>query len=574
VTRSTRARPGGDVRVRPFGDAAVLADVGDVDAALVLARRVDAELRAGGWPGLEDVVVGFGTVTVTADPTDTDLAALVDVISRLAAGKASRTGSDDDPRGAAGAVLEIAVRFDGPDLDDVASQAGMSAAQVVDLVAGAELRVAFVGFTPGFGYLVGLPPALAAVPRRDRPRPAVPAGSVAIGGGFAGIYPLDTPGGWHLVGRTGHVLFEESAPPYAVLAPGRRVRLCPSGAEPSPPPARRRPPLIAAAPALEVLEPGACSLVEDAGRRAVAAIGVPRSGTADELSRRLANRLVGNPDDEAVLEITGRGPRLRAHHDLHAVVLGDPWSDDGVPVSIDGKAVPVTQVVPLHDGQVLEVGPLGGAVRATLAVSGGMRVPPVLGSRSSDLLCGLGPGPLRVGDVVGLGPAGRPRGALHMPHDDSAPAVLRVLPGPDADAGPGHGLPGEGTRAPLTGRWRVDPDSNRVGIRLVPDDVGERDPHPSRRAGGRLPSRGMVRGAVQLPPGGEAIVLGPDHATVGGYPVGAVVIAADLHRLAHLAPGALVRFEFVDRVESAAAWRRLLEVPHRAVEGWFPTQAG
>jgi KipI family sensor histidine kinase inhibitor len=574
VTRSARARPAGDVTVRPFGDAAVLAEVGDVDGALVLARRVDAELRPGSWPGLRDVVVGFGTVTVTVDPTGADLAALVDVVSRLAVGIGGGPGADDVPPDAAGPVLEIAVRFDGPDLDEVARQAGMSVAGVVDLVAGAELRVAFVGFAPGFGYLVGLPPPLAAVPRRARPRPAVPAGSVAVGGGFAGVYPQDTPGGWHLVGRTGDVLFDESAPPYAVLAPGRRVRLCPSGAEPSPLPARRRGPLTSAAPALEVLEPGTCSLVEDAGRRAVAAIGVPRAGTADELSRRLANLLVGNPDDEAVLEITGRGPRLRAHRDMHAVVLGDPWSDHGVPVSVDGKAVPAAQVVPLHDGQVLEAGALGGAVRATLAVSGGLQVPSVLGSRSSDLLCGLGPGPLREGDVVGVGRAGRPRGALRMPRSDTAPAVLRVLPGPDAEAGPGLGVPAERIRVPLAGEWRVDRDSNRVGIRLVPDDAGEKEPDPSLPAGGGLPSRGMVGGAVQLPPGGEAIVLGPDHATVGGYRVGAVVIAADLHRLAHLAPGALVRFELVDRAEAAAAWLRLLEVPRRAVEGWFPTQAG
>ncbi len=570
----SRAGPVGGVEVRPFGDAAVLADVGDVDAALLLARRLDVERRAGSWPGVQDVVAGLGTVTVTVDPTGADLDALVDVVTRLAAENDGRAGGDD-PQDGAGDVLEIAVRFDGPDLDDVARQAGMSATKVVDLVGGAELRVAFVGFAPGFGYLVGLPPPLAAVPRRARPRPAVPAGSVAIGGGFAGIYPQDTPGGWHLVGRTGEVLFDESAPPYAVLAPGRRVRLCPSGAEPSPLPARRRGPLTRAAPALEVLEPGACSLVEDAGRRAVAAFGVPRAGTADELSRRLANRLVGNGDDEAVLEITGRGPRLRAHHDMHAVVIGDPWSDEAVPLVVDGKAVPPAQVVPLHDGQILEAGSLGGVVRATLAVSGGMDVPPVLGSRSSDLLCGLGPGPLRVGDMVGVGRAGRPRGALHMPRDDTPPAVLRVLTGPDAEHEPGGDTADEHPQGAVAGEWRVAPDSNRVGIRLVRhDDSEERTPRRSLPAGGTMPSRGMVAGAVQLPPGGEAIVLGPDHATVGGYRVGAVVIAADLHRLAHLAPGAPVRLELVDRAEAGAAWRRLLEVPGRAVEGWFPTQAG
>lgn len=551
------------VSLRPFGDAAVLADLGDVDAAAVLARRLGVEVRAPGWEWVDDVVVGFGTVTVTADPTGADLDALVDVVSRLAQGGDSGSPRDEDPGGGAAPVFEIPVRFDGPDLDDVARQAGTSAAGVVDLLAATELRVAFVGFAPGFGYLVGLPPSLAAVPRRPRPRPAVPAGSVAVGGGFAGIYPQETPGGWHLVGRTGQALFDEAAPPYAVLTPGRRVRLRPSSAEPPLVPARVRAPLEATDPALEVLDPGTCSLVEDAGRRAVAAIGVPRAGTADDLARRLANRLVGNGDDEAVLEVTGRGPRLRVRRELHVAVLGDPWSDDAVAVFVDGKAVPAAQVVLLHEGQVLEVGSLGAAARATVAVGGGWQVPAVLGSRSSDLLCGLGPGPLRSGDLVGTGRAGRPRGALHMPDSHRPPTTLRLLPGPDR------------VQASLAGRWRVSRDSNRVGIRLVRHDhIEERDLRAAAPARGEAPSRGMVSGAVQLPPGGEAIVLGPDHATVGGYRVGAVVITADLHRLAHLVPGQDVGLEFVDRAEAGAAWRRALEVPERAAQGWFPTQAG
>jgi KipI family sensor histidine kinase inhibitor len=563
----------GPAVVRPFGDTAVLADVGDGEAAVRLWRRLDAELRSGAWPGVEDVVVGFGAVTVTvADPTSVSLDALTAALSSAAAelgDPGTGPGPAPDDRG----VLDVPVRFDGPDLGEVAGQAAMSEAEVVEALAEAELRVGFVGFAPGFGYLVGLPPPLAAVSRRPRPRPAVPAGSVAVGGGFAGVYPQETPGGWQLVGRTDAVLFDDTAPPYAVLEPGRRVRLRPTSTEPAPLPVRRRRRLAGEGPALEVLEPGPCTLIEDAGRVGVAALGVPRAGTADDLARWLANRLVGNDDGDAVIEVTGRGPRLLARADLHVAAVADPWRGGAVALSVDGRPVPAAGLLPLRRGQVLEVGSVGGAVRATVAVGGGLRVPAVLGSRSSDLLCGLGPGPLQGGDVVPVGPARRPRGVLHLPFPTAGAPALRVLPGPDVAPWP----PGDDTAAAaamVAGEWRVATDSNRVGIRLVRPGAARPPGAASALRLPSVPSRGMVTGAVQVPSADEAIVLGPDHATVGGYPVAAVVIAADRHRLAHLAPGSVLRLEVVDPAQARSAWRALTGAAGRAVHGWFPTRAG
>src|SRR5579862_8637169 len=206
------------------------------------------------------------------------------------------------------ARFEVRVRFDGPDLDEVAALVGSTPSHVVARLTGADLEVAFLGFSPGFAYLHGLPPDLAVLARRERPRPVVPAGSVALGGGFAAVYPQSAPGGWHLVGRSDAELFDPERPPYASLAPGRRVRLVSTEDDLAPPPPLWRPALSGAGAAgLAVERGGACTLVEDGGRIGVAALGVPRAGAADPVAARLANRLLGNPDDVAVLEVTAAG---------------------------------------------------------------------------------------------------------------------------------------------------------------------------------------------------------------------------------------------------------------------------
>jgi KipI family sensor histidine kinase inhibitor len=549
---------------RPFGDAAVLVDAADLQVAQRVARRLEHERASGALAGVEDVVLGFGTVTVTFDPRRALRAAVLDAVSMSALDAGSQW--HDPPRAGHEGTVEIAVRFDGPDLDEVAGQVGWSAEHVVERLVAEPLSVAFVGFSPGFAYLHGLPPELAGVPRKDRPRPVVPAGSLAIAGGFAAVYPQATPGGWHLVGRTGAVLFDPERPPYAVLGPGTRVRLVPTHGDPRPPARRPRPALRALdGPSFLVERAGSGTVVEDAGRRGVAVLGVPGAGAMDTLSLGLANRLVGNDGTAAALEVTAFGPRLRAMAPLHVAVLGAPWRR-AVRVLLDGHPAPEGEVLSMAVGSVLEVADERGG-RALVTVSGGIDVPSVLGSRSYDTLCGLGAGPLRQGDVLAVGVPGRPRGWLRCPSDDDDGAVLRVLPGPECPVSGDGGL--DALRALLGGTWTVSPDSNRVGIRLRPQDPGVVVPDL-----GEVPSRGMVRGAVQCPPGGELVVLGPDHATVGGYPVPAVVIAADLHRLAHLVPGKTVRLAPVDAVEAQRALARLDAMSADAVGGWFPTLAG
>jgi len=553
-------------RVVPFGDRALLVTTGDVASAHALARRVAGADPADAPATVDEVVVGFACVLVVlddeADPdAGTDLDGATGWLARLAAGSPG-----GDPPTASPTTHVLPTSFGGPDLDEVAGVTGLTVDAVVDLLVGADLEVAFVGFAPGFPYLTGLPEALAALPRRATPRTSVPAGSVAVAGGFASVYPRATPGGWNLLGRTTTSLFDPHHPPYALVSPGDRVRFV---AVPSPPVAS---PVDAPRallgdddrPALVVVEPGLLDLVQDAGRPGSAAWGVPRAGAADPHALGLVNLLLGNHPGAAGLEVTGSGPRLRVVGDAHVAVVGA--APGSVEVAVDGRPVPDAAVVPVGDGQEVSVGRVRHGLRAYLGVAGGLATPVLLGSRSSDLLSGLGPGRLRAGDRLARGTPGRVHGALaHRQATSAGVTLLRVLPGPHVPAsGPGSDAVDRLTAT----SWQVGAHVDRVGVHLEPTA----GPGP----GGSAPVRStpMVTGAVQLPPDGRPIVLLPDHATVGGYPVVACVIAADLALLGQLAPGDALVFVAVDRPAADVARRHRRQVRAAAVTGWFPTAAG
>jgi len=313
------------------------------------------------------------------------------------------------------------------------------------------------------------------------------------------------------------------------------------------------------APRLAVIEePGLFTVVQDFGRVGVASMGVPRAGAADPDSLELANRLVGNDPTAAGLECTARGPTMRLRTPAHVAVVGDAV------VRLDGRSVPSELVLPVERDQVLEVGEIRGSLRSYVAVDGGIRTPIVLGSRSSDVLCGLGPGRLVTGDELGIGPPARPHGRLRRPPPDAElPRLLRVVAGPDD-------FPADALDRLCAQTWTVGDASDRVGLRLT----GAPIPGPAPTAASRRSSsRGVVTGTVQIPPDGIPIVLSCDHATVGGYPVPAVVVRADLGVLGRCRPGDPVRFEAVDLVGAArlrAERRRRLE---SQVMGWFPTRS-
>ena len=265
---------------------------------------------------------------------------------------------------------------------------------------------------------------------------------------------------------------------------------------------------------LEVLDPGPLTTVQDHGRPGWAHLGVPRAGALDRPAADLANRLVGNPPDAAVLEALLGGLRLRN-------------AGPGRWAAVTGPVAP--RLVWWAAGTTLIVPTPGSGLRSYLAVAGGIAVPPVLGSRSTDTLAGVGPARLAAGDSLPLGaPSGEPR-PLDVPPPRRGTG-LRVLPGPRADwFGPDVLV-----RLCRTA-WTVRPDSDRVGLRLAGAPL-------ERRRDGELASEGMVLGAVQVPPSGEPIVFLADHPPTGGYPVVAVVEPEDLWQCAQVRPGETVRF--------------------------------
>ena len=279
--------------------------------------------------------------------------------------------------------------------------------------------------------------------------------------------------------------------------------------------------------ALVVVRAGALTTVQDLGRPGHAHVGVPGSGALDRPASALANRLVGNGIEAAVLETTLNGCAVRARCAVTVAVTGAPCA-----VTVDGRPAAWGAPVTVTAGAVVEVGHAVRGVRSYVAFSGGVAVDPVLGSRSTDLLSGLGPAPLADAAVLPLGEAAGAPGRV-----DVAPApgpadelVLHVLLGPRDDWFTKAAL-----RMLAVGAYRVASASNRIGLRTD-------GPALERARHDELPSEGMVLGAVQVPPDGRPVVFLADHPTTGGYPVVGVVRGRDLTGAAQAAPGTPVRF--------------------------------
>jgi biotin-dependent carboxylase-like uncharacterized protein len=277
-----------------------------------------------------------------------------------------------------------------------------------------------------------------------------------------------------------------------------------------------------------VLTPGPLSTLQDLGRPGLADMGIGAAGAADRGSLALANRLVGNAASAAGIEVTFGGLSVEAECVVLVAVCGAPC-----PLRLTSGAGAMNAPFYLRGGQRLTLGRPRVGLRTYLAVRGGVDLPAVLGSRSTDLLAGLGPEPLTAGDHLPLG-----ADAWDMPGVDVAAVgeptagtlTLTVRPGPRLD----WFVP-DAVRTLATGVYEVSPQSNRIGMRLL-------GPTLDRARHEELPSEGMVPGALQVPPSGCPTVLLVDHPVTGGYPVIAVVAEGDLDSAAQARPGQRVLF--------------------------------
>ncbi|WP_432983398.1 biotin-dependent carboxyltransferase family protein [Dactylosporangium sp. CA-233914] len=276
---------------------------------------------------------------------------------------------------------------------------------------------------------------------------------------------------------------------------------------------------------LKIEVAGPLTTVQDLGRPGYAHLGVPRSGALDRPALELGNRLVGNPCGAAGLEITF-GPFVAVAGRAGTIAL----TGAAAPLRVGGRPAPLNAPVAVRAGDRIEVGRAVLGLRAYLTAAGGIAPDPVLDSRSTDTLSLLGPPVVRAGDRLPLGAAaGEPAAVDLVPRPAiGGPLVLRIAWGPRADLF-------TDARRLSTAEYRISSESNRVGARLS-------GPALTRADAGELPSEGIVLGAVQVPADGHPLVFLADHPTTGGYPVVAVVHAADLPLLAQARPGDSVRF--------------------------------
>lgn len=278
---------------------------------------------------------------------------------------------------------------------------------------------------------------------------------------------------------------------------------------------------------LEVVRSGPLAVVEDLGRPGLAHLGVTRSGAADRRAHRLANRLLANAEDCATIEVALGGLAVRVRGGaVHIAITGaDPEA------AVDGVRFGANSVHHVRQDQLITLGVPRTGLRSYLGVRGGVAVEPILGSRSFDTMSGLGPPPLRPGDLLPVGaPNDRFPEVDHAPVAavPSGPITVRVTPGPRSDWF-------DDPQALVHTDWVTSEHCDRVGVRL------RGTPLTARWPGRQLPSEGATRGAIQVPPSGQPVILGPDHPVTGGYPVIGVVVDADTDSLAQLRPGQPVR---------------------------------
>ncbi|WP_213073692.1 urea amidolyase family protein [Acinetobacter ihumii] len=436
----------------------------------------------------------------------------------------------------------IDVNYTGADLHALSDHLGIDCKELIRRHTQSMWQVAFIGFAPGFAYLISPDQPFGSIPRLSSPRKKIPSGSVALAGEYSGIYPKDSPGGWQLIGHTSSKMWDLQREPAALLLPGTQVQFRDATAQPTsivvP---EQLPPAVAiqtqsVAASLEILKTGLQTLIQDQGRPDMTALGVGHAGAMDQTAFQTANRIVGNPSHAAVLEILNGGLKLKA---LQAAVIAITGADSEIWLEdASGQQVrmPMYQPIALDAGDQLNISMPTKGLRNYLALRGGIAAEQVLGSSSYDTLAELGAAPLQPNDLIYAADLTVSSVILDEAAPQNLPKTGQVtevdlILGPRTDW-----FKADSVQQFFQQSWRVTQESNRIGLRLQ----GE---YPlQRQIQQELPSEGTCTGALQIPPNGQPVLFMNDHPLTGGYPVIAAVAKHHLDVVAQMPAGTLIKF--------------------------------
>lgn len=486
------------------GNHGVLVDFEQIDAAhLHAAARRTLDLTH-----LESCIIGHSSLLLlfaTRPPDAEVMWAVADAIANPIA---------IEPRHH---LIEVSLDApDAPDLGRLLEHLDATQEDFVAALAATHFHVRFLGFRAGFAYLDGAPRSWH-LPRLAAPRTRVPAGSFGIAGSNAGFYPIESPGGWNLLGRSAAVFWDPWRNPPGLFAAGDEIRIRPVRRLDVAPavPARVHAPRTRVV--AEVMHPGQATVIVGGPRMARYASGMPCGGAFDDAALEAANRAVGNDPHATALEIAFVGPRLR--------MVGDgmlSWSGAPAELTVNGHRAAGPQQIHVNDGDVVAIGRVTDGVRGVLAFSGAIADPAAPFA--------VAPEQLNAGDTLHTGESG-----AHAPRfrqvERTGRLTIRVVAGP-------HRVSREMLQRIVRHPWVVTPVLNRVAVRVRSESTPPELPHD-------LASCGMQVGTVQWHPSGELVLMGPDHPITGGYLQPVTVIEEDHWKIAQLAPGEQVRFEVV-----------------------------
>lgn len=490
--------------------------------------------------GIIDTIPSYCALLINYDPKLINYKDIVDLLKDLYKNIDYKSAQDKE-------IIEIPVLYggqNGPDLETVAKHNSLTVDEVVDLHSKPEYFIYMLGFTPGFPYLGGMNKAIA-TPRLETPRVKIEAGSVGIAGEQTGIYPINSPGGWQIIGQTPLDLYNINREEPILLKAGQYIKFKPISIEDFN--NIKTSNMESDTFCLKTNEndnlqckrgfivktQGFLTTVQDLGRHNYQALGVPVSGAMDKRSLKLANLLVDNDVTEAGLEVTMLGPTIEFTEDNVIAITGG----DLMP-QINNMDIDMNKAIICHKGDILSFKGIKSGSRAYIAFAGGLSIHKVMGSKSTYIKAGIGGfkgRKLEKNDEIcfenpKVSISNLSKRTLNINNQFSNEINLRVIMGPQDDC-----FTEDGIKTFLNSTYTVSNDFDRMGCRLE----GEKIQH---KKDGNIISDGIAFGAIQVPSHGTPIIMLADRQTVGGYTKIANVISVDLPKLAQAKPGDKISF--------------------------------